>query len=235
MAAKDIVRSGYVQACGKLFSVPAVGKYVVFVSTREQIDELSKAPIDQLSFNAAIDEQFLPHIIFNGFKFDPKDPRYSIPLNAMKVKLRDNLPALIPKLLINTKKAFQSELPASENNNVTAVWLPISPHKISQLIVERLNNVILVGEEITNDPTYLKVAMQYTRDIVITGEILRFTPSPLQLPIGWLVMNWSGAKNNVYRRITSLMMKRMENDKDGTQKPVNARPTVLRKTRIQDI
>lgn len=41
----------------------------------------------------------------------------------MKVKLRDNLPALIPKLLINTKKAFQSELPASENNNVTGMLL----------------------------------------------------------------------------------------------------------------
>ena len=44
------------QACGKLFSVPAVGKYVVFLSTREQVEEASKAPIDQLSFNAAIDE-----------------------------------------------------------------------------------------------------------------------------------------------------------------------------------
>ncbi len=110
-----------------------MGKYVVFLSTREQIEEASKAPIDQLSFNAAIDEvclaarrgdvpmlkcdslqQFLPHLIFNGFKFDPKDPRYSVPLNAMKVRLRDNLPALIPNLLKNTRKAFQSGLPADK-------------------------------------------------------------------------------------------------------------------------
>ena len=32
-----------------------------------------------------------------------------------------------------------------------------------------------------NDPAFLVAAMQYTRDIVITGEVLRFTPSPLQL------------------------------------------------------
>ena len=102
----------------------------MFLSTREQIDEVSKAPIDQLSFNAAIDEvgpaarcsalstllisssqQFIPHLIFNGFKFDPKDPRYSVPLHAMKVRLRDNLPALIPKLLRHTNNAIQIELP----------------------------------------------------------------------------------------------------------------------------
>ena len=34
-------------------------------------------------------------------------------------------------------------------------------------------------------------------------------------------MNWSGAKNSVYRRITSLMLKRMEHDVNGTQKPVS--------------
>ena len=32
-----------------------------------------------------------------------------------------------------------------------------------------------------NDPAFLKAAMRYTRDIVVTGEVLRFTPSPLQL------------------------------------------------------
>ena len=32
-----------------------------------------------------------------------------------------------------------------------------------------------------NDPAFLKAAMRYTRDIVITGEVLRFTPSSLQL------------------------------------------------------
>ena len=127
------MRGNNIQARGKLFSVPAVGKYVVFLSTRDQIDQVSKAPIDQLSFNAAIDEvrpgsdcictsvsimktsqQFIPHLIFNGFRFDPKDPRYSVALHAMKVKLRDNLPALIPELLRNTRKAFQIELPTDK-------------------------------------------------------------------------------------------------------------------------
>lgn len=101
----------------------------MFLSTREQIDEVSKAPIDQLSFNAAIDEvgpaarcsalskvltnpsqQFVPHLIFNGFKFDPEDPRYSVALHASRVKLRDNLPALIPKLLRHTSNAIHIEL-----------------------------------------------------------------------------------------------------------------------------
>ena len=35
-------------------------------------------------------------------------------------------------------------------------------------------------------------------------------------------MNWRGAKNHVYRRITSLMMQRMQNEKDESQKPVSS-------------
>lgn len=75
MVALDIVRDGYrqvsliiqnasdpektsyiMQARGKLFTIPAIGKYVVFVSTKKQVEEASSAPIDQLSFNEAIDE-----------------------------------------------------------------------------------------------------------------------------------------------------------------------------------
>ena len=37
-------------------------------------------------------------------------------------------------------------------------------------------------------------------------------------------MNWSGAKNHVYSRVSSLMLLRMEHDKNGMQKPVNNSP-----------
>lgn len=63
-----------------------------------------------------LSQQFLPHLIFNGFRFDPKDPRYSVPLNAMRVKLRDNLPILLPDLLRHMKKAFHIELPTDKCN-----------------------------------------------------------------------------------------------------------------------
>lgn len=75
MVALDVVRDGYrqvrltiqnaidperssyvIQARGKLFTIPAIGKYVVFVSSKEQVEEASSAPMDQLSFNEAIDE-----------------------------------------------------------------------------------------------------------------------------------------------------------------------------------
>ncbi|KAL8962961.1 MAG: hypothetical protein Q9193_000718 [Seirophora villosa] len=177
MVALDVVRDGYRQASGKLFTIPAIGKYVVFVSTKEQVEEASSAPIDQLSFNEAIDEQFRPHIIFNGFRFDPKDPRYSVPINAMKVRMRDNLPALIPRLVAYTNKSFQDELPKKGQHSE---WIEISPHGFCQKVVEQMNCVLLLGEDTANDPALVKTVMRYTRDVVMTGEILRFTPSALQ-------------------------------------------------------
>jgi len=44
------------QARGRLYAVPAIDKYQVFASTREQINEVANAPIENLSFNAAVDE-----------------------------------------------------------------------------------------------------------------------------------------------------------------------------------
>jgi hypothetical protein len=61
-------------------------------------------------------QQFLPHLIFNGFKFDPKDPRHTIPLRAMQVQLRDYLPSLIPSLQEETKVVFRIELPDTESS-----------------------------------------------------------------------------------------------------------------------
>lgn len=64
-------------------------------------------------------QQFRPHIIFNGFRFDAKDPRYSVPINAMKVRMRDNLPALIPRLVAYTNKSFQDDLPKKGQHSGT--------------------------------------------------------------------------------------------------------------------
>ena len=51
-----IVNDGYERANKKIFAIPSLNKYHVFVSDPDQIHEVSKAPLTQLSFNAAIDE-----------------------------------------------------------------------------------------------------------------------------------------------------------------------------------
>lgn len=112
-----------------MFAIPALDQYHVFVSDPEQISEVSDAPLTQLSFNAAIDEvgqilclcssysklkywqQFSPHLLFNGFKFDSKDPRYVVPLHALTVQLRDNLQALVPTLQKRLDCIFEAALP----------------------------------------------------------------------------------------------------------------------------
>ncbi|KAL8980437.1 MAG: hypothetical protein Q9205_004478 [Flavoplaca limonia] len=210
LVATGTVKDGYKKAGGGLFAVPALNKYTVFATSREQVEEVSNAPINQLSFNAAIDEQFMPHLIFNGFRFDPKDPRFSIPLHAMKVQLRNNLQALIPLLRSYTAHAFSDEFPEHAAGKAND-WTTFHPHLISSKMVQKLNNVIMVGQELTDDPAYLAASLQYTRDVVITAELLRFTPSSLQNAIGWLSMNRTGAKNIVDRKVTAMMWDRVNN------------------------
>lgn len=125
------------QAGGKLFAIPALDKYHIFVSSREQIEEVANAPITQLSFSAAVDEvgdsnrqssneknsfeyfaklpfyQLLqPHLLFDGFKFDPKDPRHAVPVQALRTQLRDNLHFLTPVMEERLGCVFQTTFPA---------------------------------------------------------------------------------------------------------------------------
>ncbi|KAI4245507.1 MAG: hypothetical protein LQ352_006558 [Teloschistes flavicans] len=147
--------------------------------------------------------------------------------------MRDHLPSLIPSLLRSLSKAFETVLPAEQ---CTKDWTKISPHSACQYIAETLNSVVFVGEDTgrlhSNDITFLKPAMQYTRDVVITGEVLRFCPPFLQIrPVGWLTMNWRGAKNKVYKRLLHLFYERMRDQTSLTQQPCDFVQWILNATR----
>jgi hypothetical protein len=82
----------------------------------------------------------------------------------MQVQLRDYLPSLIPSLQEETKAAFRIEFPDTESSgegisvskvsctyhpNLEIGWKSISPHMTSQRMVERLNNLVLVGRDLS--------------------------------------------------------------------------------------
>ena len=101
--------------------------------------------------------------MFSGFRFDPKDPRYVVPVHALKVSLRDNLQSLIPVLQEGLDIAFQAAFPLEECSNggyylpvensayfllTRAAWLKFSPHSTCHKMVDTLNNIVLVGQEL---------------------------------------------------------------------------------------
>jgi hypothetical protein len=82
----------------------------------------------------------------------------------MQVQLRDKLPGLIPILQEETQVAFRLEFPETECSgdcmltstaytfchlNLEIGWKSISPHMTTQRMVERLNNLVLVGRELS--------------------------------------------------------------------------------------
>jgi len=50
-----------------------------------------------------------PIHVFNGFDFDPKDPRSAVPLHALQTQLKAHLPAMRPALRKTLQEAFRIE------------------------------------------------------------------------------------------------------------------------------
>ena len=52
-----------------------------------------------------------PQLLFDGYRFDPKDRHHAVPVHAIKVQLKDSLPYLIPILQMRVDITFQTVFP----------------------------------------------------------------------------------------------------------------------------
>ncbi len=108
-------------------------------------------------------QQLTPELLFKGFKFDLKDPRYAVPFHALNMPLRDNLQASVPTLKKRLDELFQGSVSENKCSDrkfsiddtdwlswpITRVeWFDCSPHGICQKLIEPLNNILLVGRDL---------------------------------------------------------------------------------------
>ncbi|EDN95672.1 predicted protein [Sclerotinia sclerotiorum 1980 UF-70] len=217
VVASDHIRHAYAEADGKPFTIPGIGKYKTFITNAQQLDEVERAPQDQLSFNPIVEQQLATHIIFHGFKFDPKDPRHTIPVHSLRVLFKKNIHSVIPLLKSEVSLVFEQEFENATNNSG---WIKKQPFTLSQHLFERLTNVVMVGKELADDPTFSRNVTRFIRNSRFAQEILRWTPFLIGEVIGRILMEWDGAKEMIYGRIMELLWERISNDGKTDEKPL---------------
>ncbi|KAL2815030.1 cytochrome P450 [Aspergillus cavernicola] len=195
------------------FAIPALGEYQTLVSTERHIRELGRCPERILSFNEAM-EQRLRHK-YTMFGFDDKgiDPHHSLVTRVLRVYLRTAIPALQVELQLTIQEAMRkaiSEAPAA----VSPGWKQVSAVSLARGITARVNNQVLVGEDLAANPGFHKATLRYNQDVVITMELCRHIPSMLVPVTAMAMMAWSGAMKQVARCLTSLIEERLLQDAD---------------------
>ncbi|KAI9814562.1 MAG: hypothetical protein M1827_003117 [Pycnora praestabilis] len=236
--AEKVIANAYDESKGKPFAIPQRDRYHVCVSTKNQIEELNNASIHQVSLKAAIFDvraiiwlqkiesckltvlivqRVFPEQTIDGLQFNDSDPNGSVSQNVFKYRLRSHLPMLRPSLQRKLEEALKVEIPVSSEK----AWTRIPVQSVVNRLAGRMNNLIIVGEELSSVPEYFEAVMQYLHDATMTEELLQFVPTIFFPLVSSITMNWSGAQKKVVDFIHASILERVSNPTKDDQKPTD--------------
>ncbi|OCH84018.1 cytochrome P450 [Obba rivulosa] len=188
--ARDMMHEGYMKYKGSTFKVPLFDKWLVVVSGRTLVEELRRYPDDQASFDKGAGEvrstfsyyascahplcfQLIQAKYTLGREFS-EDPYH---IDLIRERLTRNLAVLFPDVLDEIQHAFDHFIRAESDE-----WISVDALPLMAQIVARASNRIFVGVPYCRDSTYLKLAINFARDVIEGRIIMNLTP-PFLRPI----------------------------------------------------
>ncbi|KAJ5702277.1 cytochrome P450 [Penicillium malachiteum] len=134
----------------KSFAIPALNEYQVLVSSEQEIQELTRAPEEALSFHAAMHQRIRHEYTIFGFQHNDVDPNNDIPKRVLKVLLRMKLPEMQEGLRALIRDTIAHELQDTgavhkPGYAETNGWNEIGAFALAKLLVVRLNNHTILG------------------------------------------------------------------------------------------
>ncbi|KZS89011.1 cytochrome P450 [Sistotremastrum niveocremeum HHB9708] len=174
-----VLQEGYDQyRDAGFFKVPETGPWRIFATSRELIDELRKAPDDELSFAAATNE-----ILQQDFTMGKNITRNPYHLTVMRFSLIRNLGAFVPRMADEVQAAISERIPLQDD------WVPIKGLKDMRDIITRVINRSLVGLPLCRDPEYLALGAQYSIDVMLGAYIIKYFPEFMKPLVARFVTN----------------------------------------------
>ncbi|KAL9122062.1 MAG: hypothetical protein Q9187_001387, partial [Circinaria calcarea] len=136
-----------VQADGASFAIPALNEYQVLVSSAQHIKEIDVCSPDTLSFHQAMEDRLRFRFTCYGLETGSKsiDPHDTIPGRTLKFLLRTHLNQLRPRIQTSIEQGFAEKL---EPQSPIGGWKSVSVFSLAEAITVKINNQVLVGEEL---------------------------------------------------------------------------------------
>ncbi|EJD40935.1 cytochrome P450 [Auricularia subglabra TFB-10046 SS5] len=178
--APSLLTAGYAKYKSRLFRVANLDHWVVLVSGR-MIEELRKMPEDVASFLEAADD-------FMQSTYTHKRCLLENPFHVRVVQqqLTKHLPELCDAVFDEMAYSFAAEIPLSDGD--LAGWHDVTVLPTIQNIIARVSTRVLVGPALARNPEYIKIAINFTLDVVIRARVINFFPNLLKPLAGRLSM-----------------------------------------------
>ncbi|EMD34619.1 hypothetical protein CERSUDRAFT_86021 [Gelatoporia subvermispora B] len=172
--AQEMLQEGYVKYKGSTFKLPFFDRWMVVVSGPAMVEELRRYPDDQVSF-----EQGAAELLQSKYTLGRDTAEDPYHIEVIREKLTRNLATLLPDVMDEIQHAFNEFIPIE-----TEEWIEVHALSVMAQIVARASNRIFVGLPHCRNPTYLKLAINFTRDVIKGRTILNLTPPFLRSIVG---------------------------------------------------
>ncbi|KAF9533018.1 cytochrome P450 [Crepidotus variabilis] len=195
-----------------LFIVPALCEWVVIATEPALIDDIRKAPESVLSASTALreglqtDHTVGPHMFDNDYH-----------IAIVRSQLTRSLPRLVPEVHDELIEAFKDYIPLTED------WSTVQAYNIVAKLVSRASNRIFVGVPLCRNHDWIDLSIQYTFDVVQTGQLLRFFPSFLRPLVVKLISQVNKRTKIAFDLLQPLIAERRK-EREGKPKEYQGKP-----------
>ncbi|SJL14131.1 uncharacterized protein ARMOST_17586 [Armillaria ostoyae] len=171
--AKEIIEEGHRLHYGSAFKVPLLDKWMVVVSGSEKINDIRRAPSEQLSSkDAGGDILQLDYTVGRRFNED------SYHADVVRSSLTRNIGACFADVQDEIQAAFKDNIPMTED------WIEVPAYTTILQIVCRASNRMFVGLPLCRNRDYIKLNINYTVNVMACAHIIRLFPSILKPIVG---------------------------------------------------
>lgn len=167
--AQGMLQEGQLKYGGRPFRIATRRYWQYIVSSPKLIDELRRAPDDELSFLDAVNEALELEYTMGAAT---ANNLYHVPV--IRNTLTRNLGNLSSEIYDEISNAFADCIPARDE------WMAVPALQSIMQIVARTSSRIFVGLPLCRNREFLEISMTYTTDVVKTGLLLNMVPGPLK-------------------------------------------------------
>ncbi|KAF9237107.1 cytochrome P450 [Melanogaster broomeanus] len=191
----DVIQEGYDKYKGAPFKVSKLYRWVVVVSGRQHLEELRKAPDDELSFQEATNE--MEYMAGQ----DVHHNSYHVPI--IRSQLTRNLGILYPEINDELVTAFEETLDLKGDE-----WKSVPALHTVQKVICRTSNRIFVGLPLCRNPDWVDLNIQFIFDIVKGGIIIRLFPKFMAPFVARFMTSIPGSTRRVMKHLGPIIEER---------------------------
>jgi hypothetical protein len=169
-----LIQAGYDKANGGAYEVLTPESRYVFVSSEQHIQELNALSDSTASLQAAAKQMLQPRYTMSNFNwFDQRGLEGTPLIKTLRTLLTNNIPELLPRIRIAVSSKIETALERAATVDGEKK-LPLYSTIVNS--VSYSNALAFFGEELANDPRFIKSAVQFIESTLLVAEIVRLVP-----------------------------------------------------------